>query len=78
MSAEHAIEIPASALSALRVYAAYRTQRAGRLNEVDELCRGTGPLSAAERQTLQDALTWWRVQIAAADQRVRQISARLG
>ena len=78
MSAAHALEIPASALDALRDYAAYRTQRVGRLNEVDELCRSTGPLSAAERQVLENALIWWRTQQATATQRVSQLTARLG
>jgi hypothetical protein len=78
VNTRHAMEIPASALNALRDYAAQRTQQAARLNEVDELCSGTGPLTAADRRMLEDdALTWWRIQHATAAQRVGQIGERL-
>jgi hypothetical protein len=46
----HAIEIPASAMDALRDYAACRTQQAAKLNDIDELCRSTGPLTGADRK----------------------------
>jgi hypothetical protein len=71
------MEIPGAAMAALRDYAAQRQHDAGRA-EVDALCAGTGPLSDAERQVLDDALGWWLLQQAAAEERVRQIRARLG
>jgi hypothetical protein len=72
----HAMEIPGAALAALREYAAVRQHDAGR-SQVDALCAGKGPLSAGERQVLEDALGWWLQQHAAAGERVREIRARL-
>jgi hypothetical protein len=72
----HAIEIPAGALAALRDYAAVRQQEAVRA-DLDALCAGTGPLSPADRQVLQEALVWRERQLALAGERVREIRTRL-
>ena len=73
----HAIEIPDAALVALRDYAAQRRHDAERV-DVDVLCAGAGLLSSADRQVLEDALGWWLRQHAVAEERVRELRARLG
>jgi len=73
----HAIEIPDAALAAMRDYADWRRHDAERA-DVDALCAGTGLLSTAERQVLEDALGWWLRQHAVAGDRVRELRDRLG
>jgi hypothetical protein len=73
----HAMAIPSAAMAALRDYAAQRQHDGGKA-ELDALCAGTGPLTEAERQVLDDALGWWLQQQATAEARVRQIRTRLG
>lgn len=77
MSTSNALEIPAETLAGLRVYAGVR-QQAARQARITALCDEDGPLSAADRRALQDALQYWRDQHATAAQRMREITARLG
>lgn len=69
MTSPHAFVMPPGALAALRHYMGQA--------EIDAILAGDGPLTAAEREQLGLALTWWRDQQATAAARVRAIAARL-
>ena len=45
--------------------------------EIRALISGTGPLTASDRETLSDALSWWQGQRASAARMTRGIAARL-
>jgi hypothetical protein len=45
--------------------------------EINALISGTGPLTASDRETLADALSWWQGQRASAARMTRDIAARL-
>lgn len=70
----HAIVIPEATMTALRGYA---TARHSAPAGTGALVRKDGPLSAADRLALLDALGWWQGQRALAEDRVRVITARL-
>lgn len=69
MSSPHAFVMPPGALAALRHYMGQA--------EIDAILAGDGPLTGAEREQLNLALTWWREQQATAAARIRSITARL-
>jgi hypothetical protein len=76
MSTQHTMTIPAATMDALRSYASVR--RAVQGPPVGDLPAADPPLTAAERQGLLNALSYWREQQTVAALRVREITARLG
>jgi hypothetical protein len=69
VSTPHAIEMPASALAALRQYLGQA--------EIDAILTRGGPLTGSERRQLGLALKWWEEQHATAVARITAITARL-
>jgi hypothetical protein len=75
-STPHAIEIPAATMAALRGYADVR-HSGGAPADTGQLLRKEGPVCPADRRALLEALQWWQGQRALAEDRVREITARL-